>query len=215
VIDIGDRQPWLAMEYVDGGDLGELLARHPEGLPVEQALWLGEGVCKGLEIAHNLGRVHLDVKPENVLLKDTETGPWPKLADWGLARTLAEEAGTVDGLSVQYAAPEQFDSGEFGDPDQLTDIYQTGALVYALLTGAPPATGGQLEVMNAVLGEGPIPPPSEHRPDLPAALDAAIGLALEQEKTKRYGSIGAFADALNALRTGERLPPAVAARLDE
>lgn len=204
VIALGERQPWLAMEYMDEGDLKALLAEYPDGLPVAQALWYGECVCKGLEIAHNLGRVHLDVKPENVLLKETDGWPWPKLADWGLARTLADETGTMDGLSVQYASPEQFDSDEFGDPDQLTDIYQTGALVYTLLTGAPPATGSQFEVMQQVMSEGSITPPSEHRPDLPAAVDAALEIALERRKTDRYSSISMFGDALRMIRTGER-----------
>jgi outer membrane protein assembly factor BamB len=215
VVAVGDRQPWLAMEYMDGGDLEELLAEHPDGLPVGQALWTAECVCKGLEIAHQLGRAHLDVKPGNVLLRETDGWPWPKLADWGLARTLATETGTMDGLSVAYAGPEQFDSETFGDPDQLTDIYQTGALVYALLTGEPPATGGQLEVMKTVIGEEPVAPPSERRAELPLEVDAVVGLALEREKTDRYSSVSVFGDALHALRTGGRLPPAVAARLDE
>jgi outer membrane protein assembly factor BamB len=215
VIATGDRQPWVAMEYMNGGDLEELLAEHPDGLPVGQALWTGECVCKGLEIAHNLGHVHLDVKPGNVLLKGTDGWPWPKIADWGLARMLATETGTMEGLSVEYAGPEQFDSGKFGDPDQLTDIYQTGTLVYALLTGNPPATGGQLEVMNTVIGEEPIAPPSERRADLPPAVDAAVGVALERQKTDRYSSVSVFGDALHALRTGGQLPPAATARLDE
>ena len=215
VIATGDRLPWLAMEYMDGGDLGELLAAHPDGLPVEQALWYGECICKGLEVAHQLGRAHLDVKPANVLLKQTDGWPWPKLADWGLSRTLAEETGTMEGLSVEYAGPEQFDSAQFGDPDQLTDIYQTGGLVYALLTGVPPATGGRLEVMKTVIGEEPITPPSERRTELPSAVDAAVGLALEREKTERYRSISGFGDALRGIRLGERLPREVAARLDE
>jgi len=215
VVAIGDRQPWVAMEYMDGGDLAELLAEHLDGLPVGQALWTGECVCKGLEVAHNLGKVHLDVKPGNVLLREADGWPWPKLADWGLARTLATETGTMEGLSVAYAGPEQFDSETFGDPDQLTDIYQTGALVYALLTGEPPATGGQLEVMKTAIGEEPIAPPSDRRAELPAAVDAAVGLALEREKTDRYSSVSVFGDALHALRIGERLPRDVAARLDE
>jgi serine/threonine protein kinase/cold shock CspA family protein len=215
VIATGDRQPWVAMEYMDGGDLEELLVKHPDGLPVGQALWTGACVCKGLEVAHNLGKVHLDVKPRNVLLRETDGWSWPKLADWGLSRTLAEETGTMEGLSVQYAAPEQFDSTKFGDPDQLTDIYQVGALVYALLTGEPPATGGQLEVMKTVIGEEPIAPPGDRRAELPPEVDAVVGLALEREKTDRYSSVSVFGDALHALRTGGRLPPAVAARLDE
>ena len=188
VIDTGDHLPWIAMEYMNGGDLTELLEEHPDGLPVAQAVWVGECVCKGLEIAHNLGRVHLDVKPGNVLLKQTDGWPWPKLADWGLARTLARETGTMEGLSVEYASPEQFDSSTFGDPDHLTDIYQTGALVYTLLTGRPPVTGSRTEIVATALTEESIPVPSERRPELPAVVDATVGLALERQKTERYRS---------------------------
>ncbi|WP_136718612.1 protein kinase domain-containing protein [Halorientalis salina] len=215
LIDTGDRLPWIAMEYMNGGDLRVLLGEHPDGLPVGQALWVGECVCRGLEIAHQLGRVHLDVKPGNVLLKQTDGWPWPKLADWGLARTLAKETGTMEGLSVEYASPEQFDSGKFGDPDQLTDIYQTGALVYALLTGEPPVTGSPFEVMQQVMSERSFAVPSERRPELPGVVDAAVGLALEQDKTERYDSITEFRKALQAIRTDERLPRAVTTRLGE
>jgi|GEM_PF-4690227 len=215
VIDTGDHLPWIAMEYMNGGDLTELLEEHPDGLPVAQAVWVGECVCKGLEIAHNLGRVHLDVKPGNVLLKQTDGWPWPKLADWGLARTLARETGTMEGLSVEYASPEQFDSSTFGDPDQLTDIYQTGALVYTLLTGRPPVTGSRTEIVATALTEESIPVPSERRPELPAVVDATVGLALERQKTERYDSIAEFKKALKAIRTNERLPRAVATRLEK
>jgi hypothetical protein len=212
VIDIGEEFPWIALEYMDGGDLEDLLGQHPDGLPIGQALWIGECVCKGLEIAHELGKSHLDVKPENVLLTQTDGWPWPKLADWGLARTLAEQSGSMDGYTPEYAAPEQFDSGKFGDPDQLTDMYQTGALVHALLTGKPPATGGHYEIIKKVT-EGTIPAPSQRRSQLPPAIDAAVGVALEQQKTERYDSIVEFRKALTAIRTNEKLPPAVATRL--
>jgi outer membrane protein assembly factor BamB/serine/threonine protein kinase len=215
VIGTGDSLPWIAMEYMDGGDLAELLADYPNGLPVEQALWIGECVCKGLEIADKLGMAHLDVKPGNVLLKETDGWPWPKLADWGLARNLAKETGTMDGLSVEYAAPEQFDSSTFGDPDQLTDIYQTGALMYALLTGEPPATGAQYEIMQQVMSERSFEPPSEQRSELSAEVDATVGIALEREKTARYDSITEFKKALRAIRTTEPLPRVVTARLGE
>lgn len=215
VIDTGDSLPWIAMEYMDGGDLLELLGTHSDGLPVGQALWVGECVCKALEIAHQLGRVHLDVKPGNVLLKQTDGWPWPKLADWGLARNLAKETGTMEGLSVEYAAPEQFDSSTFGEPDQLTDIYQTGALVHALLTGEPPVTGGQYEIMQHVMSESSVEPPSEQRPKLSPKVDATVGLALEREKTDRYDSITNFEKALRAIRINEPLPRVVTARLGE
>jgi outer membrane protein assembly factor BamB len=213
--------PWVAIEYMDGGDLAARLEEYPNGLPVQQALWLGEGICQGLEVAHSLGRVHLDVKPANVLLKDLgesedqeQSCPWPKLADWGLARTLAEETGSMDARSPEYAAPEQFEPTEFGDPDQLTDIYQAGALMYALLSGEPPATGTQLRVMQQVLSKESFTPPSEQRSELPEIVDAVIGVALERDKTARYNSIRDFGDALSALRTGGRMPRRVLDRIE-
>jgi serine/threonine protein kinase len=214
VIDIGDNLPWLALEYMDGGDLRQLVNTHPDGLPIGQALWIGECVCKGLEIAHNVGQSHLDVKPENVLLKRTDGWPWPKLADWGFARMVAEDSSSMEGYTPEYAAPEQFDTGEFGDLDQLTDIYQTGALMYTLLTGEPPVTGGHTEILNQVT-EGTIPAPSERRAELPPVVDAAVGVALERQKTERYNSITNFREALNAIRTNEKLPRVVASRLQK
>lgn len=103
VISTGESPPWIAVEHMDGGDLRARLKNHPNGLPVREALRLGEGVCQGLGVAHSLRRVHLDVKPANVLLKrtseskdgneDEEEYPWPKLTNWGLARTFAKKRG--------------------------------------------------------------------------------------------------------------------------
>jgi hypothetical protein len=82
------------------------------------------------------------------------------------------------------------------------------------LTGTPLTTGGQLEVMKAVIGEEPIAPPSDRRPELIPAVDAVVSLALEREKTDRYDPISEFRKALHAVRTGERLPPAVVTRIE-
>lgn len=115
IIDIGDDLPWIAMEYMDGGSLQERLDDNPNGLPLEEALWIGQCICRGIEIAHNYGIAHLDLKPANILFRETRDDLWdvPKLADWGLARLLAEETGTLDGLSIEYAAPEQFEPQKF------------------------------------------------------------------------------------------------------
>jgi len=215
VVDTGDKLPWIAMEYMDGGDLGNRLEANPDGLPIEEALWIGECVCRGVELAHSYGIAHLDLKPANVLFRQTPNGAWnvPKIADWGLARVLAERTGTMEGLSVKYAAPEQFEPAEFGDPDTLTDIYQVGTLVYALLTGNPPYTGGQASVMyDIVHGDDPEPPGS-HRSNLGDAIDTTVMLALETVKTDRYRNITAFEQALQAIRTDQPFPPVVARRI--
>ncbi|MBO4249023.1 serine/threonine protein kinase (plasmid) [Halomicrobium sp. IBSBa] len=214
VIDTGERLPWIAMEFMDGGDLAQRLDG-TDGLALDEALWIGECVCRGIELAHNYGVAHLDVKPSNVLFRTTAGDAWdvPKLADWGLARSLSEHTRTMEGLSVTYAAPEQFEPDEFGDPDMLTDVYQVGALVYALLTGRPPYAGNRMSVMHDVVyGDQPAPP-SAHRDDVSPALDAIVSTALETSKRDRYDAIQIFRQALRAARTDRALPPIVADRL--
>ncbi|WP_251343163.1 protein kinase domain-containing protein [Haloplanus halophilus] len=206
VIDTGESRPWIALEYMDGGSLDGRLESAPDGLPLQKALWIGECVCRGVAVAHGYGIAHLDLKPANVLFRETPGDSWdvPKVADWGLARVLAEQSGATDGLSVTYAAPEQFEPADFGDPDTLTDVYQIGTLLYAMLTGDPPYTGTRLGVLRDVVGSEAPPPPSAHREDVTAAMDAAVLHALERDKTARYRSVENFADALRAIRTGNR-----------
>lgn len=200
VVDVGDQFPWTVTEYMNRGSFGDRLGDDPDSLALAEALWLGERICRGFKVTHSLGIARLDLKPENVLLSETEEGlwDWPKIAEWGIARSLADHTGTIEGLSVSYAAPEQFDAGRFGNSDQLTDVYQLGVLVYALLTGDPPTTGSQFEVMSSVMDDGEAPPPSTRHEQLPLAVDAAVAVALEREKTDRYDSVTTFARTMAA-----------------
>jgi serine/threonine protein kinase len=203
IVATGDQLPWIAMEYMDGGSLGDRLADNPNGLPIEEGLWIGECICRGVELAHNYGIAHLDLKPANILFRETPDEMWdvPKLADWGVSRKLAEQTGTMDALSVEYAAPEQFEPQKFGDPDMLTDIYQVGVLLYTIFTGNPPHTGTRLAVKRAVVAGERVDDPSERRPDLPDALDDIIPKALATEKSARYRTIGVLANDLQSLRS--------------
>jgi serine/threonine protein kinase len=216
VVDTGDDLPWMALEYMDGGGLDERLEANSDGLPVAEALWIGERVCRGVELAHNYGIAHLDLKPANILFRETPPDVWdvPKIADWGLARVLAERTGTMEGLSVQYAAPEQFEPGEFGDPDMLTDVYQVGALVHALLTGDPPYTGSQLSVRRDVVSDERPVLPSAARESLPNVVDETVLIALETKKIDRYPTIELLKQALRAARIGEQFPSIVTQRID-
>lgn len=207
VIDTGDDLPWIAMEYMDAGGLDDRLDKNPDGLPIRETLWIAECICRGVELAHNYGIAHLDLKPANVLFRETPSDVWdvPKIADWGLARVLAEQTGTVRGLSINYAAPEQFNSDEFGDPDMLTDIYQVGALVYAMLTGKPPYTGNQASVVHDIVyGDDPLRP-EIHRGELPDAVAETLSCALNKKKTRRYQTITSLREAFENLRTDEAL----------
>jgi serine/threonine protein kinase len=184
VVDYGSTPiPWIAMEYMDAGHLGE---RSGE-LNVPQALWTAIAITKGVRHAHRRGIAHLDLKPQNVLFRSIEDA-WdvPKIADWGLSKHLLDHSKSVEGLSPRYAAPEQFDE-EFGSPDDVTDIYQLGAVFYELFTGRPPFEGKPFRVIDKVK-EVPPTPPSEIA-DVPDELDEVLLTALAKQKADRYESV--------------------------
>ncbi|WP_251342306.1 serine/threonine-protein kinase [Haloplanus halophilus] len=197
VVDYGaEPLPWIAMEYMDGGHLGERAGR----LGTAQALWTALAVTTGVRHAHRRGVAHLDLKPENVLFRSVD-GAWdvPKVADWGLSKHLLDRPESVDGLSPHYAAPEQFDDA-YGPTDDLTDVYQLGAVFYDLFTGRPPFEGDSTAVMRAVLDDSP-PPPSAVA-DVPEALDDVVMTALAKDRDDRYDDIVYLRDDLQDLYDG-------------
>jgi hypothetical protein len=196
VVDYGaEPLPWIAMEYMDGGDLSE----RGGALGLPQARWTALSITRGVRHAHRRGVAHLDLKPSNVLFRSVE-GAWdvPKVADWGLSKHLLDHSNSVEGLSPQYAAPEQF-SDEFGSTDDLTDVYQLGAVCYELFTGRPPFDGKPAEAMHRALYEAPTPP--SEIAALPPALDDVLLTALAKEKADRYDDIVYLRDDLRDLPT--------------
>ena len=127
---------YIAMEYLDGRTLKELLVRFGTP-PVKIAIGYTRQVLSALAFAHKYGLVHRDIKPHNVLV---DSGGHVKVTDFGIARSEASqmtEAGSIIG-TAQYLSPEQ----ARGAPvDQRSDIYSVGVLLYELLTGAVPFTG--------------------------------------------------------------------------
>ena len=190
--------PWIAMEYMDGGSLRALLDDGDGRLPLDQALWVGTAVCEAVIHAHRHGVAHLDIKPSNVLFRNTSRGwPLPKVADWGLARVLLDATETEKALTPAYAAPEQFHPDRYGKPEHETDIYQVGVLMYELVTGRLPFQGASSEIRTAKTTADP-PLPSEIA-DAPATLDDVLVTALGREKTERYEEMVYLRDELNAL----------------
>ena len=186
--------PWICMEYMDGGDLGERIGE----LPFEQTLWTALAITKGVRYAHKRGVAHLDLKPSNILFRSVEDA-WdvPKVADWGLSKHLLEHSQSVDGMSPRYAAPEQLDSEQFGQTDTVTDVYQLGTVLYELFTGEPPFEGQTYEVMNKIQSSTPAPP--SDIADLPEGLDDILLTALATEKADRYDDVLYIRDALQEL----------------
>ncbi|MDB2242711.1 protein kinase domain-containing protein [Halorubrum ezzemoulense] len=194
VVDYGSQPvPWIAMEYMDAGHLGE----HAGQMEMPQALWTALNVTDGIYYAHRRGIAHLDLKPENILFRTVEDS-WdvPKVADWGLAKHLLEHSKSVEGMSINYAAPEQFDD-EYGQTDDITDVYQLGAVLYKLFTGRPPFRGQPFKVVNMVKTDRPTPP--SEIAEVPEGLDDILLTALAKEKDNRYDDIVYLRDDLQEL----------------
>jgi hypothetical protein len=190
----GDPLPWIAMEYMDAGHLG---ARAGE-LELDQTLWTAIATTNAVRHAHRRGVAHLDLKPENILFRSVKDA-WdvPKVADWGLSKHLLDHSKSVEGISPHYAAPEQFDE-TFGSPDDITDVYQLGAVFYELFTGQLPFEGQPTRIMRSVLDEEPTPP--SKIADVPPELDEILLTALAKEKDDRYETVLYLRDELQQLQ---------------
>ena len=194
VVDYGSTPlPWIAMEYIDAGHLGE----RTDDMALRQKLLTAIAVTKAVRNAHRRGVAHLDLKPENVLLRSVGNA-WdvPKVADWGLSKHLLDHSKSMEGLSPHYAAPEQFDD-QYGSADDITDVYQLGAVLYELFTGQPPFEGQTFKVINKIQTETPTPP--SELVDVPPELDDILLTALTTEKTDRYETVVNFRNDLQSL----------------
>ncbi|WP_412078233.1 Stk1 family PASTA domain-containing Ser/Thr kinase [Streptomyces xanthophaeus] len=171
VFDQGTDGPYvyLAMEYVSGCTLRDVL-RERGALQPRAALDILEPVLAALGAAHRAGFVHRDMKPENVLIGDDGR---VKVADFGLVRSVDSVTHTTGSVlgTVSYLAPEQIENGV---TDTRVDVYACGVVLYEMLTGGKPHTGGSpAQVLYQHLNED-VPPPSAAVPRLPAGLDELV-----------------------------------------
>lgn len=191
--------PFIAMRFVEGSDLGSILAR--EGaLPIKRVLDLVGQAAEAIDHVHAAGLVHRDIKPSNILV----SGSHLYLADFGVAKQTAptRREGTRVGVFVgtlDYAAPEQI-RGE--KVDGAVDIYSLGCVLFQCLTGEVPFDRpSEFAVMEAHLRDRP-PAPSALRPTLPKALDRVIATALAKDKAERYRSGHELIEATRAAVAG-------------
>jgi YVTN family beta-propeller protein len=189
-----DGRLFIAMRYVEGSDLKELLREGP--LSAARAVAVSAQVAGALDFAHERGLVHRDVKPSNVLL---DARGHVYLADFGLTTRLAEPRVVEPGLlgTIDYVAPEQIRGEEV---DGRADVYALGCLLCECLTGEPPfPRSSDAAVLFAHLEEEPI---------APAGLEPVIARALAKEPGDRYGSCAELVDAAReALGVGEPAKP--------
>ena len=196
VLDAGTENDalYLAMRYVDGPDLRQVLQSHGRMDP-SLALAIVTQVADALDAAHRAGLVHRDVKPANVLLE----GDHAYLCDFGLARhvssvsSLTTERGFVG--TIDYVAPEQIEGEKIG---RLADVYSLGCVLFECLAGTKPFDReSDLATVYAHLNEPP-PKISEIRPELPQELDAVFATGLAKAPEERYSTCGELVAAVRA-----------------
>ncbi len=203
VYEVGEEggRPFMAMEYCPGGSLEDQIRDQPQ--PPREAAQLIATLADALHQAHQAGIVHRDVKPANVLLAANGA---PKLADFGLAKSLNDEDGlTQTGAimgSLGYMAPEQA-LGRTRDATPATDVYSLGALLYKLLTGRPPFQGpNQLETINSIAAADPVSIQVLQR-RVPQDLVTICHKCLEKSPARRYATAAALADDLRRFLADE------------
>lgn len=203
--------PFLVMEYVPGKTIREVLAVHGP-FASAHALEIMKSVLAGLAAAHDAGFVHRDIKPENVLI--TNDGQI-KVTDFGLARVIADQpansnTGAVLLGTMAYLSPEQVQQQPI---DARSDVYSSGILLYEMVTGRVPFTGGTpLDVAYKHVNED-VQAPSILQPDVPPAVDHLVLSATSRNINNRTPSAKAFQEgvmrALSAVPQAESLTTAL------
>jgi HD-like signal output (HDOD) protein len=184
---------YLGMEFVDGGDLEGRLERDKQ-LPVAEVIRLARQMAAGLGAAHDQHIVHRDIKPANIMLANPDGKV--KLSDFGLARSAEDPSLTTAGALVGsplYMSPEQVRGQEL---DGRSDLFSLGSVLYSALIGKPPFLGRHVAAVLHNVCELKPPPPHAIRPEVPAALSAAVMRLLEKEREDRCQTAAEFAAAL-------------------
>ncbi len=191
-----DSTPWLAMEWLEGEDLSERLARAP--LSTAEAIALTARVAEALAAAHARGVVHRDVKPSNLFLPGGAIDR-VKVLDFGIARvSFGDQTQTNSRIGTPaYMSPEQ--ARGTPPPSPASDVFALGVVLHQSLTGQRPFTGDDsMAVIARILLADP-PHVREARPEIPVELDALVWRMLAKDPLQRPGDGGAVATALAAI----------------
>jgi len=196
-----DGQLFIAMRYVEGEDLGDLLAR--EGaLDLARAVDLIAQIAEALDVVHRAGLVHRDVKPSNVLISTSGAREHVYLTDFGITKLATAPTLTDSGAflgTADYCAPEVIRGEHL---DGRADVYSLGCVLFECLTGKPPfSSDSQIAAIYAHLEQEP-PSLQELRPQLPLALDDVVTRALAKDPQERFQTAGDLATAAEAALGG-------------
>jgi|GEM_PF-4805098 len=195
VYDIGD---WLGnkfftMQYIDGSDLKKWFQNN-NNLDYKAKMVLFKKICEGTKAAHDMGIIHRDIKPKNILINKNNN---PVILDFGIAEALNAYLKTTENLligSPDYMSPEQISRSNC---DQRTDIYSLGCVMYEMFTGRKPYISKDItELFMAKLDRTPRPPSQINR-DIPEELDRIIVKTIQRNPNSRYQNMNEIISDIN------------------
>ncbi|MGI5850097.1 MAG: protein kinase domain-containing protein [Christensenellales bacterium] len=186
---------YMVMEYIEGPSLKSMIKKNTR-IEEKEAIEYAIQICNALGAAHKMGIIHRDIKPQNILI---EKGGKAKLTDFGIAKSVSSDEDQEKKVigSVYYIAPEQAKGDKV---DARTDIYSLGIVMYEMLTGELPYTGGETVAVALKHINEQITPPVSKNSSLSKSINDIVLKATCKNKRDRYHSIGDFkSDLIRAL----------------
>jgi serine/threonine-protein kinase len=192
---------FLLMDYVEGTTLRREIFQSGEPLSKERVLEVMRPVCSALNYAHQLGVIHCDAKPANIMIEKTGK---VLVSDFGIARMMDAATATMGGAGTPaYMAPEQIKGA---DPTPQTDIYALGVVLFEMMTGGERPFTGELTSKTGTTGEKirweklnlKAPKPSNWNPSMSDGMEAIVSKCLEGDQVNRYTNALELLDTLEA-----------------
>jgi serine/threonine protein kinase len=198
-----DGRLYAVLEPLMGVDLGTLL-RNERRIDGARALEIAAQVARALTAAHGAGLVHGRIEPERILVNGTPAGDQVKVLDFGIESRPPFE---TELSTVPYQAPEQIQGVP---PDVRTDVYSVAALLYEMVTGAPPHAGSSDPAARKLTE--PVQSPRMFRPEMPVVVERFLLASLDRDPERRPATMGAFEEGLSGLAKGVGTGPSPVSR---